>query len=179
VHWIYLSLHFDDVAFSCGGLVWELVQTGDTVSIWTVCAGEPTGDELSPFARELHARWDAGQNATARRRIEDLNSCRLLGADSRYFSIPDCIYRRHPQTGEFLYASNATLNGPLQPGDAQTISALKGDLQQLLITHVVLVCPLGLGNHVDHQLTRLAVEELGLEVWYYADFPYVLRCRAE
>jgi hypothetical protein len=34
---------------------------------------------------------------------------------------------------------------------------------------------LALGDHVDHQLTRLAAEGLGYELRYYADFPYVLR----
>lgn len=176
---IYLSPHFDDVALSCGGLVWEQVRAGDTVSIWTVCAGESPGGDLSPFAQELHARWEVDQNATARRRIEDLNSCRRLGAGSRYFSIPDCIYRRHPQTGEFLYASEAALNGPLQPGDTQVIAALREDLKRLLQTDMVLVSPLGLGNHVDHQLTRAALEGLGCTSFYYTDYPYVLHSRSQ
>jgi hypothetical protein len=39
----------------------------------------------------------------------------------------------------------------------------------------VLVSPLALGKHVDHQLTRFAVEGLEQLAWYYADFPYVTR----
>ena len=179
MQWIFLSPHFDDVAFSCGGLVWELVQAGSTVGVWTVCAGEPPGGVLSPFANELHARWEAGQNAPAWRRTEDLKSCKRLKADSLYLGLPDCIYRRHPQTGEFLYASNAALNGPIQPGDVHNLIALQADLKQHLPSHSILVCPLGLGNHVDHQLTRLAAEGLDLTAWYYADFPYVLQCGAE
>jgi hypothetical protein len=37
-----------------------------------------------------------------------------------------------------------------------------------------LVCPLTLGGHVDHRLTRAAAELLGRPLWYYADYPYVL-----
>jgi len=173
--WIYLSPHFDDVAFSCGGLVWEQTQAGKMVSIWTVCAGEPPVGDLSPFAQELHARWEVSQNA-GQRRIEDTNSCQRLGASYRHFSIPDCIYRRHPQTGEFMYASEAALNGPLHPGDTQTLHTIQETLRPSLQPNMVLVCPLGLGAHVDHQLTRMALEGLGHTLWYYADFPYVL-CR--
>lgn len=172
--WIYLSPHFDDVALSCGGLVWEQAQAGEAVSIWTVCAGDTPAGDFSPFAQELHARWEVGQNAPAQRRIEDINSCHRLGASYRYFSIPDCIYRRHPQTGEFMYASEAALNGPLHPGDTQVIHALHKELRQSLQPDIFLVCPLGLGAHVDHQLTRQAAERLGRTLWYYADFPYVL-----
>jgi len=178
VPWIYLSPHFDDVALSCGGLVWEQAQAGEMVSIWTVCAGEPPAGDFSPFVQELHARWELGENASAQRRVEDTNSCRRLGASYHYFSIPDCIYRRHPQMGEFMYASETALNGPLQPGDTQVIHSLQEVLMRSLQPDVVLVCPLGLGAHVDHQLTRLAAEGLGRELWYYADFPYLLQRKA-
>jgi LmbE family N-acetylglucosaminyl deacetylase len=178
VPWIYLSPHFDDVALSCGGLVWEQTKSSEDVSIWTVCAGKPPAGEFSPFALELHTRWEVGQNASAHRRIEDKNSCRRLGAHYRYFSIPDCIYRRHPQTGEFMYASEAAINGPLHPGDTKVIHTFQELLKRSLQPDVVLVCPLGLGAHVDHQLTRLAAEGLGRTLWYYPDFPYVLRRKA-
>jgi LmbE family N-acetylglucosaminyl deacetylase len=179
VPWIYLSPHFDDAALSCGGQVWEQAKAGQAVSIWTVCAGEPPGRDFSPFAQELHARWEVGQNALVERRIEDVISCRRLGASYRYFSVPDCIYRRHPQSGEFMYASEAALNGPLQLGDTQLVHTLFTELSQSVQSEAVLVCPLGLGNHVDHQLTRQAVELLGLPLWYYADYPYVLRCKTQ
>ena len=35
-----------------------------------------------------------------------------------------------------------------------------------------LYVPLTAGNHVDHQLTRLAAERLEAELIYYEDFPY-------
>jgi hypothetical protein len=37
-----------------------------------------------------------------------------------------------------------------------------------------LVCPLTLGGHVDHRLTRSVAEKLNIPLWYYADYPYVL-----
>jgi LmbE family N-acetylglucosaminyl deacetylase len=160
MNWIYLSPHFDDVALSCGGLVWEEAQRGEKVSIWTVCAGEPPSAELSPFARELHARWKLDQNAPS---------------SSRYLPISDCIYRRHPTTGEYLYHTEAALNGTLQAGDDLVIQSLQDELIRSQEPDSSYVSPLGLGNHVDHQHTRHAAESFGRTLWYYADYPYVIR----
>jgi LmbE family N-acetylglucosaminyl deacetylase len=177
MRWMFLSPHFDDVALSCGGLVWEQAQAGDTLSIWTVCAGSTPVGELSPFAKELHMRWEVNEDAPAQRRLEDSNSCRRLGATWRYFTIPDCIYRRDLLTGEFMYSSEGSLNGPLQPSDTLNITSLQEEIKNFNLMDTVLVSPLGLGNHVDHQLTRLAVEGLEYIACYYADYPYVLRCK--
>lgn len=176
---IFLSPHFDDVALSCGGLVWALGVSRNPVSIWTLCGGETPAGELSPFAQTLHVRWELGENAPSRRRLEDQLSCERLGASQRIFSLPDCIYRRDPKTREFMYASEAALNGELHTGDYKIIPALRDEMMNFLEADDVLICPLGVGNHVDHQLTRKAAEELGHKLLYYADFPYVLEHMAE
>ncbi len=175
VGWIYLSPHFDDVALSCGGLVWEQTHASLQVEIWTICAGDPPPGGLSSFAQKLHARWNADYNAPAQRKVEDINSCHLLGASYRHFTIPDCIYRRHPQSGEYMYACEEALNGALDAGDSPNIQEIAIEIHRILPSDTTLVCPLALGRHVDHQLTRQAAEQLGQRLWYYADFPYVLR----
>ncbi len=177
--WIYFSPHYDDVAFSCGGLVYEQARTGDQISIWTICAGKPPVGGLSTFARGLHTRWKSSQNKRVNRRVEDKRSCRWLGASSRYFSIPDCIYRKDGQTGLFMYTSEEALNGPLQAGDSQTVDILRQELSSSIGWDMSLVCPLAIGNHVDHQLARLALEGLDHSLWYYADYPYVERHRVQ
>ena len=178
MNWIYLSPHPDDVALSCGGLVWEQTHAGEMVSIWTICAGNPPDGPLSPFAEVLHARWGTGREAFERRRQEDIASCRALSASYRHFSIPDCIYRLGQGVGgapEHLYASEQALFGPLHPAEASLRQWISEELAQALPLDAQLVCPLTLGNHVDHQLTRLAAEDLGRDLWFYADYPYVQR----
>ncbi len=64
-------------------------------------------------------------------------------------------------------------------GDSSTILVLKQELRAALPESVTLVCPLAFGNHVDHQLTRMAADQLGLNIYYYADYPYVLRYQAK
>ena len=91
MNWIYLSPHFDDVALSVGGLLWEQSQAGERVSIWTICGGDPPPGDFSPFAEALQARWETGAQSMIIRRAEDIESCHLLGAESVHLSIPDCI----------------------------------------------------------------------------------------
>jgi LmbE family N-acetylglucosaminyl deacetylase len=174
MEWIYLSPHLDDVALSCGGLIWEQVQWGDRVSIWTITAGDPNQGVLSPFAESLHARWEIEAQSYETRRQEDLASCAILGASPRHFSLPDCIYRHSPLDNRHLYASEESLFGPLDLDEAELIMTLTEDLEKNLPGNAELICPLALGHHVDHQLTRAAVEKLGRELWYYADYPYIL-----
>ena len=169
---IYISPHLDDAALSCGGLIWEQSQTGAQVEIWTICAGDAPQEGLSPFAHSLHHRWESGVDAVAHRRAEDDASCALLGAVPRHFTVPDCIYRKHPETGEALYDSEQSLTGPMDPVEVDLVASLAKELAGLIPRDAVVIGPLAIGHHVDHQLTRRAFERLDLPLWYYADFPY-------
>ena len=169
---IYLSPHFDDAAFSCGGLIWEQVQTGDQVSILTVCAGEPPPAPISNYAQSLHARWETGTNAVEVRKDENRLSCQVLGATPINLAIPDVIYRRSPVDGSPICASDADLTAELQAVEHPIIEALKDELIKNIPLDCEIISPLALGGHVDHRLVRSAVELLGRPVRYYADFPY-------
>jgi LmbE family N-acetylglucosaminyl deacetylase len=185
--WIYLSPHLDDAALSCGGLIWAQTQRGDHVEIWTICAGDPPTGKLSPFAEELHQRWQSGIEAAARRREEDLISCQAISATPRHFPLPDCIYRRagedYWQAGEsrqqnaaspgaFLYPDYQAIFGALHPLESDLVQQLARRLDESLPLEAVVVCPLTVGGHVDHRLTRLAAEQVRRDLWYYADYPY-------
>lgn len=178
MQWIYLSPHLDDVALSCGGLLWEQAQNGDLPLVWTVCAGDPPPEPLSPFAEELHQRWRVERDAVQVRRSEDVISCARLGAGYHHFDLPDCIYRRSPQHGQALYTTEEAIFGSLHPDESGLVGEMAALLAQKL--HDIanpelfkLVSPLAIGGHVDHRLTRAVAERLGQPLWYYADYPYV------
>ena len=127
--WIYLSPHFDDVAYSCGGLIWEQIRSGLEVEVWTICAGLPPAGEHSEFVQELHTRWGLDvEEAVTHRRDEDMEAMRILGVRRRLFSVPDAVYRRHPKTNEPLYSSWVDVIGGLHPGDEATLRLLTLDL---------------------------------------------------
>lgn len=177
MNWVYLSPHLDDIALSCGALCWQQAQENRSLElrspeIWTICAGDPPPLPLSPFAESLHARWDTGPGSTAARREEDIEACRRLGAGFRHYPIPDCIYRRVGPGAIAAYASEGAIFGPLHPAESELVDDLAAELRRSLTPQMELVCPLALGGHVDHRLTRLAAERLERPLWFYADYPY-------
>jgi len=171
--WIFLSPHLDDAVFSCGALIWELVQAGNQVEVWTICAGDAPKNELSSFACSLHATWQVEGDVVQHRREEDTLACKELGALAKHFKIPDCIYRRSPGDGEWLYPGEEAIFGGLNPLEMPLIEKVSWQLSQALAKDEILVPPLGIGNHVDHELTRKAAHRLKRDLRFYADYPYV------
>jgi len=172
--WIYLSPHLDDAVLSCGGLIWEQVQGGLPVEIWTICAGFPSAAPLTPVAQALHDRWQtptSGRKAVSTRRAEDVQACRRLGAAYRHFDIPDCVYRRLPD-GEPVVTEDQGMFAPIHPGEAYLVDQVYKLLKFNLPAQTRLVCPMTVGGHMDHRIVRAAAERLGCRLLYYADFPY-------
>jgi LmbE family N-acetylglucosaminyl deacetylase len=178
MRWIYISPHFDDAVLSCGGLIWEQTHSGIPVEIWTVMAGDPPPGPVSNLITRDHAKWETGspQETVALRRIEDQNAARCVGATVRHLKIVDALYRR-TKTGSLLYTQKVF--SPIHPRDAGVLEETAQQIAENLNQHDTLVCPLAIGSHVDHLITRQAVEKLGCSLWYYAEIPYVLKDEAE
>ncbi len=178
MHWIYLSPHLDDAILSCGGLIWQQVQAGEVVEVWNLCAGDPPDGPLTPFAGQLHQRWQTGPQAVCIRRSEDRAACAVLGAAPRYFDLPDCIYRRLPDGAPLVHSETDIFCPPLA-AEQPVIAGLAGQLAEALPAGAQLVCPLTLGGHRDHRLGRAAAETLRRPLAYYADYPYAVQAGVE
>jgi len=174
--WIFLSPHFDDVVLSAGGLVWELAHKGDQVEIWTICAGDPPVDKpLTDYAQMLHIFWELGDDVPYARSREDAAGCRVLGASYRRYTVPDNIYRYLPGTDETVVKVPDDNLGPLEPVESYLIPPVADFLRKNLVEGWELVIPLTVGHHRDHVLTRNAAERLGIPLWHYVDYPYVIQ----
>jgi LmbE family N-acetylglucosaminyl deacetylase len=167
---VFVAPHYDDIALSCGGQVAIDAHDG-TPLIVTVFAGEPRG-AISDFARFQHERWGVvAAEVIAQRRREDECAAAALGASvaSRWLDFLDAIYR------DVRYGTDSALVGDVLPEDLPTADAVREALQGLEVDEFLV--PLGIGNHVDHQLVYRAGQMLsaqGAEVWAYADVPYVI-----
>ncbi len=181
---IYLSPHLDDAVFSCGGHLYHQAQAGARVVVVTICTGNPPAGPLSPYAQSLHERWAADAGAAnprapaeimARRRSEDLAALSELGAEAVHLDMPDCVYRVNPGTNWPIYTSDAALFGSLHSSEQALVRRVAAKLATLLrgFGRHHLYVPLGIGQHVDHQLARRAAEAGGGIFAYYEDFPYV------
>jgi LmbE family N-acetylglucosaminyl deacetylase len=174
---VFLSPHFDDAIFSCGGTIHKLIANNQEVIIVTVMGGDAITQPLSPLVSELHARWQAGTNPIAIRKEEDQRASHSLGARLIQLSVPDCIYRI--VNGKHLYPSEDSLWGEIHPQDTLTRWLPHHPLTAEFMAKVqTLYAPLGVGQHVDHRLVRDWALELHqvypqTALQLYTDFPYM------
>lgn len=172
---VYLSPHFDDVVFSCGGQVYRRTQRGESVAVVTVCAAPPPSGDLSPLAISLHERWS--EHGTFDRAAEDRAALAILRAAPIHLTVHDCIYRRDPEGG-WLYQTRGAILGSLSPLENALVSEVAAAFERVgpLAPDAEIFAPCAIGGHADHQLVRRAAE-----VWsgssarrlnYYADYPY-------
>ncbi|WP_069805595.1 PIG-L deacetylase family protein [Thermogemmatispora onikobensis] len=177
---IFLSPHFDDVVFSCGGTIALQASCGLHPLVITVFAGLPPANQpLSTLATAVHQNMGFGHNAreaVEARRREDARALDYLGADYLWLDYPDAIYRGNPPH----YTREEELFGAIHPTDL----SIDQQLGQLLVSlseqlpDTVWYAPLGVGHHVDHQLVCSAADRLvqrHANVKFYEDFPYVTR----
>lgn len=169
--WIYLSPHFDDAVLSCGGLIYQQIQAGDVVQIWTVMGSQPDASQvLPPFAQALHAEWQTDLDTVAQRQKEDIAACEVLGATYKHLQWHDVIYRRH-ETGEpVVNGKDDLFAGASEPALVDQIGAY---LLQKVPARCRLISPLAIGNHVDHCTVVAAVDKTTLPHWHYVDYPYI------
>ncbi|HVS14255.1 MAG TPA: PIG-L family deacetylase [Thermoanaerobaculia bacterium] len=168
---LVLSPHLDDAALSCGGVLHRCTREGGRALVVTVFAGDAP-EPPSPFAREVEALWALGEKVTAERRAEDDRALERLGAETARWRFIDALYRtatdgaaRYPD----LRALRAEVRDP-----PELLAEIAEHVRELPSAHRILA-PLAVGGHVDHQLTRRAVERVldadpGLR--FYEDFPY-------
>ncbi|MFZ5916647.1 MAG: PIG-L deacetylase family protein [Chloroflexota bacterium] len=181
--YVYLSPHLDDAVLSCGGRLHQLARAGLPVTVVTVFAGSPpsevgvNGEARSGLIAALHQRWQVEGDVPAARRMEDEAALRLLGVGWHHLDYLDCIYRRHPLTGEVVYRSNEQIFGSVHPAEfhlavelAQLLAALLGPPEGVWV-----YAPLSVGHHVDHQLlvvSALRLQARGYRLAFYEDYPY-------
>jgi LmbE family N-acetylglucosaminyl deacetylase len=173
---VYVSPHFDDIALSCGGWAAAAAADGRPGLGVTVFAGPPPGP-LHAYARRLQTRWGEPDAAAGNRlrRDEDAAALARLGLEPVWLPFPDAVYRPVP------YDSHAAIFGKVAASEWTTLlPAILAALRETLAARgvappVPLYVPLGVGHHVDHQLTHaagLALREAGWPVWVYVDYPY-------
>jgi LmbE family N-acetylglucosaminyl deacetylase len=151
----------------------------------TIFAAPPgEGDALSPFAEGIHEVWEgaAGTKMAAInevRREEERQALRLLGLQPVWLDFQDAPYRRGAN-GEHLYTSDEGLFGKVAPEERRAlVPRIASEIRRVaeeagMRGRVRVFAPLGVGNHVDHQLVFWAARHLGPRygVLFYEDYPY-------
>jgi LmbE family N-acetylglucosaminyl deacetylase len=164
---IVLSPHLDDAALSCGGL---LAATRDKVSrlVITVTSGTPA-----------RSRGRKGFASPLDRRLEDRAAMRELDCDFVHLGFADAVYRTSPVSGQLIYRDSRERLAAPPIDDAGHVEELYLVLRRLCqdLGNVLVLSPLGIGQHVDHVIcARVALRLFGASpsLLFYEDFPYVL-----
>jgi LmbE family N-acetylglucosaminyl deacetylase len=180
---IFLSPHFDDVVYSCGGTLGVQINAGLHPLVITVFGGIPPANlQLSPLAAQIHREMGASAiqgvgSIIENRRKEDAAALDYLQADYLWLDYLDAIYRGTPP---YYTTKEQLIGGDVNPADFGIDKQLAQDLLALQerLPDTAWYAPLGIGRHVDHQLVCSAADRLvqrGARVYFYEDFPYVLK----
>jgi LmbE family N-acetylglucosaminyl deacetylase len=171
---VVLSPHLDDAALSCGGLLHALQDRISTLVV-SICCGTPRV-QAADGSRKVQLR--RGHVSPQYRRREDIAAMHSVNADFVHLSFSDGIYRRSATTGKLIYRSERERWIAPRIDDMAHIEELYLVLRRLCLDlgGILLLSPMGIGNHVDHQITAQVAMRLaasGATLLFYEDFPYV------
>lgn len=164
---LVLSPHRDDAAFSCGYLLYGLLQAGHSLRIVNVF----TISSYAPYLAQ--SEEDRTHQVSKARLEEDLRFVDLLARTTN--SSPDSIglidlgWMDLPLRWQVDDADTLAA-GPLRSHELETLQAA---LRVLPAADLVL-CPRALGGHVDHRLVCRAAQTAfaPASLVFYEDLPY-------
>ena len=173
--YIFISPHLDDVSLSCGGIVNQLSGKNFKIEIWSIFSGSPESKNIPPFALSLHNRWKLPLNAPKKRRLEDIEACKVLGAAFRHFHFLDCIYRKD-YSGDAIIQKEEDLYQPIPKSQLPLVEEISSIIKSQIMPEDFIVSPLAIGDHLDHQIIFQSIMSLNLQnLFFYEDYPYVIK----
>jgi LmbE family N-acetylglucosaminyl deacetylase len=167
---VYVSPHFDDVAASCSGRILKQIQGGESVLVVTVFTARATQQPVNT-SRALSAILDYD-----RRRSEDNRAMQRLGVDFVWLEVPEVLFRFHPPWMRYWPSFRATPNN--RRLCKQVTRRLEEICRQTACTTMVL--PLGVGQHMDHQILYQAGLKLldghghDARIVFFEEIPYAI-----
>lgn len=176
---IFFSPHLDDALLSIGGLLGRLKKRRRSilvVSLFTTGSWPPYS--LAAWRFLVHSGdWLARLHFHKRRR-EDAHLYEQLAINSVHAGLTDAFFRRN-QSGKSLYRNQMELlGGTINPSDRSTIKVvgqiIRSTLAELAPKGTV-YGPQGIGGHVDHLITRCALERQAARMsrlYLWQDLPY-------
>jgi LmbE family N-acetylglucosaminyl deacetylase len=153
-----ISPHLDDAVMAVGATLTALAETGRSVLICTVFAGEPA-PPFSPVADSFHADCGLDGQPVARRRAEDIRAAEEVGATAVHMPFLDAIYRRNGRgwlcdTPRGMFEAEPPAEPDLRHAITEEIRRLVAEIRP----SAVWTCA-AIGNHIDHRITRIAVTD--------------------
>jgi LmbE family N-acetylglucosaminyl deacetylase len=169
---VVLSPHLDDAVLSCGAVLASAAEAN--ADVVTIFNGPPEGP-LSDAARDFHARCGHGDDAMSHREGEDDLALRHLGISPTRLGFPESLYRRDA-AGQHRHSDLRSAFRSRPEAEPEVVQAITDRL--LTVTAVekadLLLVPLGIGDHIDHQIVAAAAQDLQRPMLWYEDIPYAM-----
>lgn len=194
---VFISPHLDDAVFSAGGLILELAEKTDVSIVTLFTKPESSTNTLSAKKFLKISGYPKSQEKLfAERKEEDTRACKIVGVKCIHLGFTDAMWRKKDKVGMIgklfgnifpeinhlypFYRLNV-ISGKPAKGDLATITQIKNNIASLVkeIGEAVVFCPLGVGNHVDHIITRDICAEIFPRAIFWTDFPYNLNSKSD
>lgn len=190
----FISPHLDDAVLSAGSLISYLAKRTRVVvaTVFTRAEDPPYTHSAKVYLKQCGYK-DANQLFVDRCR-EDRRVCRLLGAEAVQLGFVDALWRRRIEykpwdrwVGRILPEWNHRypvyrwhiVSGNTHKDDQEMKQKLVWELRRLVSglgeDQYSIFSSLGIGNHIDHVLTREACMEAFERLTVWSDFPYNVR----
>ncbi len=185
----FLSPHFDDAALSCGGLISFLADKTDVTVITVFTKGGKPPYTLSAKKALQDSEESDAALLYSKRKEEDNIAFSSLGVKTVLLGEKEALYRKKESVGGITALLGKVLpecthlyptyrfhiaTGTIHAEDHQRIKRIKRKLNQILPTDALLFAPIGIGNHVDHVVTKTVALKRPKTVFWY-DQPYYSR----
>ena len=167
---VYISPHFDDVAASCSGRIFKQIHQGESVLVVTVFT-----KDASHVITTVPTTMKSTLNYQ-RRREEDSLAMQRMGVDYLWLEYPEILFRNQTPWSRYWPHYRDT------PDNKTLCLKLKQKLHEICrrtdCTNLVL--PLGVGQHMDHQVLFQTGGALGhgqnhsFRIVFFEEIPYAL-----
>ncbi len=185
-HYIFFSPHFDDAVLSCGGLIARLKKR--KVLVVTIFSDWQKG-RLSFYASQYlgFCNFKTPEDYFFFRRKEEARASKILGYDCLSLDFSEAIFRFKKRffLNSFFYNNTRQLLGKINKEDQKIADEIEGRIKRTISKYAdsggKFYFPLGIGNHIDHQLIsqigRNLTDAYQNEIYFFEDFPYVLNTK--
>lgn len=179
-----LSPHFDDAVLSLGSFIKKYNDhlNFTVVNIFTKSHKGPY--TLSGKKALKNAGFFNGVELYKKRQEDDSQVMRNLGIKKIDLDYYDALYRRKlkpsfagkifPELDHYYPTYRWHIIKQKSKSDTSVNNIVK-ELSSLIPSDAYIIAPLGVGNHVDHKITRFVAENIRKYPLYYIDFPYIIR----
>ncbi len=175
---IFLSPHLDDAILSCGQLIIELLKKNADITVVTIFT-KAKPNTVSPQGKQFLKQCGYKTSGKLFRdfNLEDKRVLGYLKAKCIHLGFTDAAWRTTGVGDPIYQNSDIQFSGSVSVCDKKLIKDVSQEIKSIinkLRGKTLVFAPLSVGGHVDHVITKKALEKINIPTIYWKDYPYCL-----